>query len=208
VLANRTRETLNALGCVCEVHADLVTAEAAGLAAFGESNTGPDQETLDARDSGVHCLGNFAVAHRVHLPQKQCGALSLGKPAYIGDHIAELLTVFDVFVRRYAIHEGVHVHRVLTVRNRLAQVIQRAVTSYPVEPWLDIDRPLVGDHCVVGGNKHLLQNVLGVFSRAEHLTAEAEQATLIAGDESFECRLMSLTGQGNEILIAFETEKR
>jgi hypothetical protein len=51
-------------------------------------------------------------------------------------------------------------------------VIQAAVARDPVEPRLHVQRPIIGDHRVIGGGQHVLQHILSVLARAEQVTAE------------------------------------
>jgi hypothetical protein len=96
------------------------------------------------------------------------------------------------------------IHRVLPVRGGLAKVVEAAVPGDPVEPRPHSDRALVGDHRVVGGDEHLLENVLGVLGTPQHLATKPEEPGLIALDKSVEGVLVTLPGQLNEVLVALE----
>ena len=91
---------------------------------------------------------------------------------------------------------------------RAAQVVERAVARDPVEPRPHVDRPLVGDHRVEGGGEDLLEHVLGVLARAEHVPAEGEQARLVAGDERLEGGLVAAPGQRDEPLVGLQPQQR
>jgi hypothetical protein len=162
------------LGRLGELEPNLVTGQLAGLARLGERDARPDQQRLHARHGGVHRLGDLLVAHRVDLAEQEGRALRLGKVADVLEQAAELLAVLDPLVRGDPVHVGVGVHRVLPVRGGLAKVIETAVARDPVEPGAHGDRALVGDHRVVGRDEDLLEHVLGVLGRAQHLAAEAE----------------------------------
>ena len=87
------------------------------------------------------------------------------------------------------------VHRVDADRLRAAQVVQGAVARDPVQPRPHVDRPLVGEHRVERGGEDLLQHVLGVLARGEHVAAEREQPRLVARDERLERGLVAPPGR-------------
>ena len=208
VAAHRAADLGEPLGGLGELEADLVAGELAGLARLGEGDPGPDQKRLHPGDGGVHRLGDLLVAHRVDLAEEQRRALGLREPADVAEQVAELLAVLDPLEGGDAVHVGVGVHRVLAVGGRLAKVVEAAVAGDPVEPGADGDRPLVGDHRVVGGDEDLLEDVLGVLGAAEHLAAEAEQPRLVALDQRLEGVLVPSTSEGDEVLVALELEER
>jgi hypothetical protein len=55
-------------------------------------------------------------------------------------------------------------------------VVEAAVAGDPVEPRARVDRPLVGEHRRVRLDEDLLEHVLGVLGRAQHVAAERQQA--------------------------------
>jgi hypothetical protein len=59
----------------------------------------------------------------------------------------------------------------------------------------------------VGIDEDLLQNVLGVLSRAEHLTAEAEQPGLVAVDDRLEGVIVAPSQQRHEALVSLQPEQ-
>ena len=204
---DRAGDLGDALGGLGELQADVVAGELARLARLGQRDAGPNQQALHAGHGRVHRLGDLLVAHRVDLTQEQRRALRLGELADVGEEVAELLAVLDPLEGGHPVHVGVGVHRVLTVGGRLAKVVEAAVASDPVEPGPHRDRALVGDHRVVGGDEDLLEHVLGVLGRAQHLAAEAEEARLVALDQSVEGVLVALPGQRDELLIVLEAKE-
>ena len=99
-----------------------------------------------------------------------------------------------------------HVHRVLTGRDRPAEVVQAAVPCDPVEPRADVDCAVVGEDRVERRREHLLKDVLRVLGRAEHVAAEREQARLVALDERLECVRIAAPGERDQALIALKPE--
>ena len=207
VSASRPGDLGDALGRLGELEPNLVAGQLARLTRLGQGDAGPDEQGFDAGDGRIHRLGDLLVAHRVDFAEQQGRTLGLGKVADVGEQVAELLAVLDVLVGRHPVHMGMGVHGVLAVGGRLAKVVETAVPGDPIEPGLHRYRPLVGDHRVVGGHEDLLQNVLGVLGRAQHLAAEAEESRLVALDQRVEGVLVALAGQRDEVLVILEAEK-
>ena len=80
----------------------------------------------------------------------------------------------------------VHVHRVDADCGGAAQVVQRAVARDAVQPRPHVDLALVGEHGVEGGGEDLLQNILGVLARGEHVAAEGQKPRVVARAEDLE----------------------
>jgi hypothetical protein len=117
---------------------------------------------------------DLLVGERVDLAQQQCSALRLGELVDVAEQLAEALAADRPIARRHAVVGEVDVHRVDADRRRAAQVVERAVTRNPVEPRTDVDLALIGQHGVEGSREDLLQHVLGVLARAEHVAAERQ----------------------------------
>ena len=198
-------ETFSGLG---ELQADLVAGELASLGGLGERDTGPDEQGLDARDGGVHRLGDLLVAHRVDLAEQESRALGLGKVRDVLEQAAELLAVLHALERGDAIHVRHRVHRVDAVRGGPAKVVEAAVARDPVEPGAHSDVALVGDHRVVGGDEHLLEHVFRVLCRAQHLAAEAQEPGLVALDQRIEGVLMAAPDEDDQVRVVLEAKQR
>ena len=67
---------------------------------------------------------------------------------------------------------------------------------------------VVGEDRVVGGGKHLLQHVLCVLARAEHVPAEGQQPTLVAGDERLERPRIAPADERDQPLIRLQAKQR
>ena len=90
-MADRARRLAQALGGLGELEPDLAAGELARLRRLGERHPRADEQRLDRRDRRVHRNGDLLVGERVHLAQKQRGALGLGKVLNVGDQRAEVL---------------------------------------------------------------------------------------------------------------------
>jgi hypothetical protein len=113
----------------------------------------------------------------------------------------------DLLGRGRGFDRGHHVHRFLRVGGRFAQVVERAVAGDPVEPGAQVDLALVAQHRFVGVDEDLLQHVLGVLGRAEHLPAEAEQAALVAVDDRLEGARVAAAHHRDQLGVALELEQ-
>jgi hypothetical protein len=78
---------------------------------------------------------------------------------------------------------------------------QAAIASDRVEPGTGVGRRGRCVSLLVRGQKCLLYSVLGVFLTAEHVTAEREDARVVALVEDLEGRVMAVPNRGNEPLI-------
>jgi len=101
----------------------------------------------------------------------------------------------------------VDVHGVDADGGGAAQVVERAVARDPVQPGAHVDVALVGEHGVEGGGKHLLQDVLGVLARGEHVPAEGQQAGLIARAEDLEGGVLSAAGERDQALVRLQAQQ-
>jgi hypothetical protein len=99
------------------------------------------------------------------------------------------------------------VHRLLALGDGLAKVVEAAVAGDPVQPRPHVDRPRVGEHRRVGVREHLLKHVLGVLGRAEHVTAERQQARVIAIEQRLEGTVVPGADQRDQALVALQTQQ-
>jgi hypothetical protein len=110
--------------------------------------------------------------------------------------------------RRLAVVGEVDVHRVHADRLGAAQVVQRPVARDAVEPRPHVEGALVGHHRVEGGGEDLLQDVLGVLARAQHVPAKGQQARLVASDERLIGGLVAAPGERHQPLVALQAQER
>ncbi len=71
-----------------------------------------------------------------------------------------------------------------------------------------MDRALVGADRAERRGEDLLQHVLGVLLRAEHVAAEREQPRLVALNERLEGAVMAAANQSDESLVTLKPQKR
>ena len=124
----------------------------------------------------------------------------------IADELAEALAANHLLAGGETVLGEVRIHRVDPDSGRSAEMVEAAVASDPVEPGPDVDLTPVGEDRVEGGREDLLQNILGVLARAEHVAAKREQADLVATDERLEGLVLATADQCDEALIGLEAQ--
>jgi hypothetical protein len=208
VAAHGGGRAAQALGHLAELLAHLLARQRARLGALGERDAGADEQRLDRRDRRLHRLGDLLVGQRVDLAQQQGGLLRLGQILHVGHEQAEVLALVHLVGGAQAGLGHVDVHRVHADRLDAAQVVQRAVARDAVQPRAHVDRPVVGDDRVEGGREDLLQDVLGVLARAEHVPTEGQQARLVARDEGLERGVVAAAHEHDETLVGLQAQQR
>ncbi len=191
-----------------ELAAHLLAAELARLGGLREGDAGAHEQRLHRGHGGVHRERDLLVGERVDLAQQQRGALGLGQLLDVADQLAEALAAQHLIAGGEAVLGEVDVHRVHADRGGAAQVVERAVARDPVQPRPHVDRALVGEHRVEGGGEHLLQDVLGVLARAQHVPAEGEQAGVVAREERLEGGVLAAAGQRDQALVRLQAQQR
>ena len=68
--------------------------------------------------------------------------------------------------------------------------------------------PVVGEDRVERRREDLLQDVLGVLARAEHVAAEGQQARLVAADERLERAVVAAPDEDDEPLVGLQAKQR
>ena len=207
VEAGRARHLPEPLGRLGELQVDLVAGQVAALACVGQGHAGPDQERLDRGDRRVHRDRDLLVGEGVDLAQEQRAPLRLGQPLDVQDERPELSALLDLLRNRGAVLVRVDVHRVLALRHGLAKVVEAAVAGDAVEPRPRVDRAVVGQDRLVGGDVDLLEDVLGVLGRGEHSAAEGKEPHVVAVDERFEGPLLPGPDHRDEPLVPLELEQ-
>jgi len=86
-------------------------------------------------------------------------------------------------------------------------VVEAAVAGDPIQPRPQVDLAVVAQHRPLGVDEDLLQHVLGVLSRAEHLAAEAEQAALVTIDDRFEGADVALADHRDQLCVALQFQQ-
>ena len=128
--------------------------------------------------------GDLVVGEGVDLAQQQRGALRLGQCVDVGDQLAEALAREDLLAGR-----GCRCRRSAcpSSRRRSREARRRWLSerlrAIRYSHGSHVDLALVGEDRVERGREDLLEDVLGVLARAEHVPAEGEQPRLVARAE-------------------------
>jgi len=189
------------LRLLAKLFPDLLAAEGPRFGGLGKGDPRPHQQRLHGGNGGLHRLGDLLVGEVVQLPQQQRGPLALGKLADVLDEMADTLLLEDPIAYRLGVGAQVDVHRVDAGGRGAAQLVEAAVAGDPVKPRPDVDRPIVGNQGVVGGDEYLLQDVLGVLLAAQHVSAEGKEPGAVPLDQDLEGPLVAGPGQGNQPLL-------
>ena len=196
------------LGGFAELQAHLLAAELARLGGLRQRDAGAHQQRLDGGHGRLHRVRDVFVGERVDLAQQQGGALRLRELLHVGEQLAEALAAKHAVAGREAVVGVVDVHRVHADGAGASQVVERAVARDAVQPRAHVDVALVGEDRVEGGREDLLQDVLGVLARAEHVAHEGQQARLVAGAERLEGSMLAASGQRDEPLVRLQAKQR
>ena len=197
------------LGRLGQAHVNLVAGKRACSSSLGQADPGSHQQRLHARDGGVHRGGDLLVGQRVDLTHQQRAALCLGQLADVAHDFADLRALVRDVLARDAARSLEHVHRVVAVRfDGAPEVVEAAVARDAVEPSPRDDRSVVGEHRAVRRDEGLLQYVLGVLGRADHVATEGEQARLVAAEESFERARVAAAHEPHQLLVALQAQQR
>ena len=207
VAAGRGGGADQALGHLGQLDPHLLAGEQARLGGLGQADAGADQQRLDAGHRGVHGLGDLVVGQRVDLAQQQRRLLGLRQLLDVGHDLAELLAPVHRLGRAGAVLVLEDVHRVLAGGARAAQVVQAAVARDAVQPGARVDGALVGQQGVERGGEDLLQHVLRVLLRAQHVAAEGQQPRLVALHQRVEGAVVPAPDHGHELLVALQPEQ-
>jgi hypothetical protein len=207
VPTHRRGHARQALGHLAELESHRIARELPRLGRLGQGDARAYEQRLDAGDRGVHRLPDLLIGQRVDLPQQKRRALRLGQSLDIGEQQSEVLTTMHLVGRREAALRVVDVHRVHADRLLSPQVVEAAVPRDAVEPRPNVERPVVGLHCVERGREHLLEHVLGILLGREHVPAEREQACLVAAHQGLEGAVMASTNERDETLVGGEAQE-
>ncbi len=196
-----------ALGDLAELEADLLAAQLARLGGLGERDAGAHEQRLDRGHGRLHRVRDLLVGERVDLAQQQRGALRLGQLVDVGEQLAEALAADHPSPVEMPCSAKWMSIESTPIGRGAAQVVERAVARDAVEPGTHVDLALVGEHRVEGGGEDLLQHVLGVLARAEHVPAERQQARLVARAERLEGGVLAAAGERDQALVGLQAQQ-
>jgi hypothetical protein len=139
-----------------------------------------EDERLDLLTSHPEHGSDLRMRLVAELEEHQRGALVVGEALQLVDQLAQVGAELDL--RRHPL-EGADVgHQPVggDLRALRAQGREAAVASDRVEPRAQIDVARPGAQRAIGRGEAVLQGVLRLLAAAEHLSAEGEQAAVVA----------------------------
>ena len=145
-------------------------------------------------------IADVLVREVAQLRENERRALVVRQPAEVDEQLAQVLAALDldgqVVGRR---------HRFVEVVGRLPaprpQHREAAVAGDGVQPRPQLDRLVGVDEVAVGAEERVLDRVLGLVGRAEHVAAEGQDAAMVALVDLLEGGLRSRAHQGDEPLV-------
>ena len=179
-----------------EFLADRRAGGGAGVAFGHQLGSSLEDEGLDLAGRHVDRLGDLRLREAAQLEQHERRALVLGQAPEVADELAQVGAQLD------AVGQSVEGWRdvVQRHRDRLArgQHRQAAVAGDRVQPWPDRVGDLAGTQRPVGAQEGLLERVLAVFGRPEHVAAEGQQGPVVAVVEDLEGGLVAAGDAGGQ----------
>jgi hypothetical protein len=176
---------------------DLRAARVPCLGAMGKRRPRLIDESLHLRRCASDRLGDLGLVQSPQLKQQQGHALILRQAPQIAEQLAQLVAALDLLGE--SLSGGLE--RVCRALASGAKRRQAAIASDRVEPRAGMGRRGPRVSLLVGGQKRLLCRVLGVLLTAEHVTAERQNARLVAVVEDLEGLVMAVADRGNKPLI-------
>ena len=207
MVASGPVELAEALGSLREPQPDLAAVEQPRLARLGERHPRAYEQRLHRRERRAHRLGDLVVGEIVDLAQHERSPLRLWQLADVGEDRPHLLAALHALECPGAVRL-VDVHRVLPLGDRPPKVVQAAVPGDAVEPRPHVDGPRVGQHRRVRVDEDLLEHVLGILRRAQHVPAEGQEARLVAVHESLEGSVVAAPYERDELLVPLKPQER
>src|SRR5437763_8020480 len=176
---------------------DVRAARVPCLGAMGKRRPRLIDESLHLRRCASDRLGNLGLVQRTQLEEQQGHSLILRQAPQIAEQLAQLVAALDLLGE--SLSGGLE--RVCRGLAPGAECRQAAIASDRIEPRAGMGRRGARVSLLVGGQKRLLCSVLGVLLTTEHVTAERQDAGLVAIVEDLEGLVMAVPNRGNKPLI-------
>ena len=183
--------------------ADLHTRDLLRGAALDQRGPRLEHERLHLQHVAPHDLGDLRVREVPELGEDERRALIPGQRGDVGEETSELVPLEDGV--RQAGRRDIHELAGLLVTR--PQRGQAAVAGDGVQPRLELDRLVARDEIAVCGHEGLLDCVLGLDLRPEHVPAEREDAAVVAVVDGLERRFVATPDLSDETLIGERREQ-
>ena len=140
------------------------------------------------------------MAQGAELGQDERRPLILGQPLEVGQQVAQVLALLDLGREPLDRGLGNVVEGALLLAG--AQDGQAAVAGDGVEPRLELHRPVAGEEVAIRGDEGVLDGVLGLLGRPEHVPAEREDPPVVPVIYGLEGPLVAGTQQPHELFVS------
>ncbi len=177
---------------------DLLAAGAARVAAFDQPGSRPEDEPLHLGHLTAERLSHVGVGKAAQFREDERGALVLRKLLEICHELAQVGAPLHLIVEPFgAWAQGLF--RLLAARPEHRQA---AVAGDRVEPRPEPDLAVVAQKVPMCGCESVLNGVLALVARPEHVSAEREDARHVALVNDLECRLVPAAELLDQLVIA------
>jgi hypothetical protein len=188
-----------------ELGADLRARRVARLAAGDQRAAALEDERLHLVARHAQHGADLVVRAGAELGEHERGALVLGQAGEVGQQVAQVLAALDgarEVLGRRLVGRG---ERVLAAP---AQQREAAVAGDRVEPRAQVDGLVGADEVAVRRHEGVLDGVLGLLGRAQHVAAEPEDAAQVAVVEHLEGGLGARADGRDEAVVGGRARDR
>ena len=145
------------------------------------------------------------VVERTELGEQERRPLVLRQAGEVGEQLAQILAPPPTVAARPVGRGLRQLDR--DVRTSCAQQRQAAVAGDREQPRTQVDRLLAAHQTAKGRQERVLDGVLGLLARAEHVAAEAEDRGVVAVVERLERAFVAAADERDEPLVARESQE-
>ena len=155
-----------------------------------------EHERLDLLAPDAQDRGDLLVGVIADLEQDEGRPLIGRKALHVAHEHAQLGAPVDLRRQPFGRRRGVVELDLLAPR---AHHRQAAIAGDGVEPRLEVDDLVAGAQGAIGGQEGVLQDVLGLLARAEHVLAEGEQPAVVGVVERLEGGVVPAANASEEL---------
>ncbi len=187
-----------------ELLAHLLAGQLAGVAAGDQPGARPVHERLHAGRLAAEHGCDVHLGEAADLGQQQRRALLVGQLADVGQQLAQLRALLHLLGEARRGDLGVVLGHLVAG----AQHGQAAVARDREQPRLEGDLAVAAAlEVAVGRGEGVLDGVLGLLARAEHVAAEGQDPRAVALEGDLEGRVAAAPDLGDEPVVASEAQQ-
>ena len=203
-VAVQRRAPQRAAAEVRELLADLLARRLTRRPARDQRGAGLEHERLHLLPRDVEHRGDLVVRDGAELGEHQRGPLVLGQRRDVAEQLADVLAPLRLG------RQVLGGRRVELVERQLAAGAQHreaAVARDRVEPRPELDLRSAAHEVAVGGHERVLDRVLRLVGRGQHVAAEREDAAVVAVIDRLEGRLAPAAHERDEPLVGGDAQQ-